>query len=467
MSVSLVLAWSGCNHRSSAPSAAPSIQPAQWAPVGHAPVDLKSFGARGDGISDDTAAFQAAVNAAAGGTLLVPAGDYSVGTVHLTSGSTHIVGAGPSSRLVARMPDSAVMVIGDCDHAWIEKLQIVAAAGDRTGVGVSATGSRFLSVVGCTLFGFGRAGILTRGGSDIALKGNVIVGNGDAATQDSNGIYCASGSGANSNVRVEGNDVSRTGQGIASGPLQKLTVVGNTIHDITGALAQHGMYIASNSAAIAENHVRTVKLCGIKVMSAATDQSSVLVWKNQIDGGWDGSNGLGGGAGVEVDGPGDKVHTLRDAAIAGNTIKSMRGYGVSVGNSTLGVSLLDNDISNVASSGIICQQSAQAITILRNSLRNVAVGQSGNGVQFSTGSFTGLVIQDNTFDGVPAGRWNISLAHASHVLATGNRMVGAAGAGALAVEDSSDLVLLDNKSDNTAVRLPTTAVTSHSGNSWE
>ena len=40
--------------------------------------DVKAFGAKGDGSTDDSAAFQAAVNAVGNGTLLVPPGTYRI-----------------------------------------------------------------------------------------------------------------------------------------------------------------------------------------------------------------------------------------------------------------------------------------------------------------------------------------------------------------------------------------------------
>ncbi len=49
--------------------------------------DVREYGAAGDGRTLDTAAFQSAVDeaSAAGGTVVVPAGDYVIGTVHLKS----------------------------------------------------------------------------------------------------------------------------------------------------------------------------------------------------------------------------------------------------------------------------------------------------------------------------------------------------------------------------------------------
>jgi hypothetical protein len=56
-------------------------------------VSVKDFGAVGDGVTDDTAAFQAAVNAAEGKTLLVPFGSYKLNPIQLKSNSVYEFGS--------------------------------------------------------------------------------------------------------------------------------------------------------------------------------------------------------------------------------------------------------------------------------------------------------------------------------------------------------------------------------------
>jgi polygalacturonase len=56
-----------------------------------APLDVRDFGARGDGVAKDTAAIQKAIDAAArrgGGTVDVPPGRYLSGTIHMKSNIT-------------------------------------------------------------------------------------------------------------------------------------------------------------------------------------------------------------------------------------------------------------------------------------------------------------------------------------------------------------------------------------------
>src|SRR3990167_4479200 len=71
----------------------------QWKSItGHA--DVKDFGAKGDNVTDDSAAFQAAIDAASNqpvGTVFIPiatGGNYVLATGLVSQGSTRIFGAG-------------------------------------------------------------------------------------------------------------------------------------------------------------------------------------------------------------------------------------------------------------------------------------------------------------------------------------------------------------------------------------
>jgi len=72
--------------------------------------DVKNFGAVGDGVSDDTAALQAAIDDLPedGGVVYIPAGTYMVANLRLKSG-TDLRGAGQATVLRAR-PDAATIL---------------------------------------------------------------------------------------------------------------------------------------------------------------------------------------------------------------------------------------------------------------------------------------------------------------------------------------------------------------------
>ncbi len=78
------------------------------------PKSVREFGARGDGVADDTAAFQAAVNASAG-DILVPHGVYRITetiVIELAkAGPVSVVGSG-TARIVMAGPGPALKFIG-------------------------------------------------------------------------------------------------------------------------------------------------------------------------------------------------------------------------------------------------------------------------------------------------------------------------------------------------------------------
>lgn len=103
-------------------------------------LNVKNYGAVGDGSTDDTAAIQAAINAlpAAGGQVFVPAGTYVVSnTISLREG-TQLVGAGPGSilRVASGALGINVLRIGDgsgtLSFASVRDLKI-SSDGQKTG----------------------------------------------------------------------------------------------------------------------------------------------------------------------------------------------------------------------------------------------------------------------------------------------------------------------------------------------
>jgi hypothetical protein len=72
--------------------------------------DVKAYGATGDGAADDTAAIQAAINAAGPGTVYFPAGTYLYSTVHVLNVSTSLAGAGSNATTLRQTSAGGVLV---------------------------------------------------------------------------------------------------------------------------------------------------------------------------------------------------------------------------------------------------------------------------------------------------------------------------------------------------------------------
>jgi hypothetical protein len=72
-----------------------SLTKATYSLIKGAPINVLDYGAVGDNTTDNTAAFTAALAAAAGGTLYIPRGSYRVTAGFTMPGRTEIVGDGP------------------------------------------------------------------------------------------------------------------------------------------------------------------------------------------------------------------------------------------------------------------------------------------------------------------------------------------------------------------------------------
>lgn len=66
-------------------------------------INVKDFGAVGNGVADDTAAIQAAITAAgSGGTIIIPTGTYNVSATLNALSNQQILGAGPNATFIQR-----------------------------------------------------------------------------------------------------------------------------------------------------------------------------------------------------------------------------------------------------------------------------------------------------------------------------------------------------------------------------
>lgn len=79
-----------------------SLTKVSYAMIDGAVINVKDFGAVGDGVTDDTAAIQAAIDAANGGTVYVPAGTYKTSaTLNCTVIGASIVGDSAGTSIIS------------------------------------------------------------------------------------------------------------------------------------------------------------------------------------------------------------------------------------------------------------------------------------------------------------------------------------------------------------------------------
>lgn len=136
----------------------------RWKRVIDASANVKWFGAKGDAVTDDTVAIQAALDSVSqstgafdiqiksrGGTVLFPAGSYRVTATLNGRAGTKIIGAGPNvSRIVSELPSGNVVRFlgvegGSVDPVEIEELAVVQKIGvvHSSGYAISIEGNSF------------------------------------------------------------------------------------------------------------------------------------------------------------------------------------------------------------------------------------------------------------------------------------------------------------------------------------
>jgi hypothetical protein len=83
-----------------------SLTKVSYSMIEGAPVNVLDFGAVGDGVTDDSVAIQAAIDAAGNGTLIFPAGVYLVGDLSIVGRQITMIGEGMKSTELKAKPGS-------------------------------------------------------------------------------------------------------------------------------------------------------------------------------------------------------------------------------------------------------------------------------------------------------------------------------------------------------------------------
>lgn len=102
----------------------------RWADIGSTASSVKSFGAIGDGVADDTVAIQAALNA--GGAVYFPMGEYRVSaTLNVTLDGTSLIGEGAGNRMGATQAAVGTRIRPASSFSGTSILRVQRALDDR------------------------------------------------------------------------------------------------------------------------------------------------------------------------------------------------------------------------------------------------------------------------------------------------------------------------------------------------
>jgi polygalacturonase len=343
--------------------AAPSFAANWWNPkphtvIGSAYVDVHKFGALGNGVHDDTAAIQAAVDSlpTSGGTVFVPAGHYMVNATKPIKLRSH-------TRL--KMDPAATLEVIPTSAGRYMVIQVYNATDVRV-VGGNLIGDRAKHKGTSGEWGYG---------VNVTASTNVVLKNIKISNFWGDGIWI--GAKDVKRVHVRSDYVTVNGvvssnnrrQGLSIGPAQHVYIVNSTFQNTNGTLPEAGIDIEP----MTEGQTNTIRL-----------ENNTFAGNH--------------GNGIEM-----HAH-ISDIAIVGNTMKGNRGFGVlgvsAPGVTVTGNTMTENGLAGVRPSGKSHDWSITGNTLKYNSTRYMSATKDGGSlsrdIQFGANVYN-IKVSNNIF----------------------------------------------------------------------
>jgi hypothetical protein len=325
-------------------------------------VDVKAFGAHGNGVDDDSEAIGSAIASLdQGGTVVFPPGTYVHGDI-LTVRKANVLLLGRQAELHARNPNrAAVFLTGE--NSSIRGLAITSAPADargdrleQSGLVVSGTGN---TVVANTVSGFKSAGVMVFGARDYVIACNRV------SDTKADGIHATHGA-----LRgyVAGNSIFNTGDdGIAmvsygsDWQASAITIEENVVEHIRWGRGIS--VVGSRDATIRRNRIKSVAMAaGILVAREAffhtPGASHVTIHDNEIIDIQRNLAPLNGGqrtghAAIELNSDSDDAAlAVSDVDVVGNRVDGAAYDGIRLLGNVCNVVISGNRLRDVGGRGI-------------------------------------------------------------------------------------------------------------------
>lgn len=421
--------------------------------------NVRDFGALGNGVADDTTAFQLALATAGrnGGTVTVPSGRYLVKrSLHVRDGVT-LQGLGRESVIDHVSGEPAVIVCVDAREGGVHNLRLVG----KFAFGLVIERSSSITVGGCFVSGGTErwltsgycGGIFLTQSDDITLEDNEFTGNGRIGGGVLSSDIQVNGFGNNVHsrrIRIFRNRCHSTETQccIAAYDVQQSEITGNTCSGAkTGPNNNNGygilIYQRPNNAGscrdntVAGNQISETQ--GSAIYLVQCNYSRVL------------GNSIDRAANVQEDPTlpvaGVALNQSQHVLIAENRITRVGRAGISIASNRAGVGhveVIRNIIADVDGMGIHLRGLLTDIHVLSNTVTN-----SRGGIGSYTDDPQDLIeIADNTVSSTSASSPGIILGNAGRSVVRNNRVSDSGGYGlALTLRDS-----LSEVSGNTLLR---------------
>jgi hypothetical protein len=375
-------------------------------------VNVKQFGAKGDGVADDTAAVQAALSSGAG-RVYFPKGEYLTSNGLELPSNLEVFGDGYTSKITSTGTNKRVLFATSKNFIAVRNLFINGnltgngsiSAGADGGDGVFFHTCENVVVEGCFFDNIGQAtytgfssGVCLFHTNKALIRANTFLSNSKSRTgADISFAYYCSTVIVTENISYSEQDsfISGSSVGLTDSDTAYHTITGNIGFRADGSDARTGILLPYNAktafASIVNNVLVNFPANGIYLSAAATPggvgtSAGIAVTGNVVRYcGGDSSmtnisagiylSGRGGAtcsgnlivkSGYKSDGtardnavPGIRLtNTSRNISVVGNTVSESRGYGIEFANTAGGVvmetiSVCDNVLFDNVAGGVI------------------------------------------------------------------------------------------------------------------
>jgi len=246
------------------------VNDAVYAGMFNGAVSVKSYGAVGDGVTDDTAAIQAALDAGAGGQVCVPPGTYLTTDALSIPSNTWFCGAGQGSIIKSNslVNGGTGYSMRQADVRSVSGVRITDLVWDNSGITVWPAGLRCILAVSATNLRIERCYFKTSGAATACLDCSyywIVDNDVDIISTDGNnhhdGIIDQWDGSHNFTIRgnrIRGNTiglygilVTGTDSSDVAAPVYTFNIVGNEVSGCTGV----GIWVMGRSGTAYDFHV--------------------------------------------------------------------------------------------------------------------------------------------------------------------------------------------------------------------
>ena len=379
-------------------------------------VDVMQFGTRANGVQDETARIQAALDA----HLRVKFGGIGLtfpvsGTLTLRSGHQLDLSSATIEQTTANT--RTILLPAAVDDVIIKNGHIAGLGTDRTDapgllslpVGIYGLGGSSLTIRDVRFSNHGGSAVHVNGYTDLALYRNRVTGPGGYTVLTSIGgrglVFTDC-----DDVTCSGNRVADVSIGIESESGNRRVVVSDNIIDRCGG--QHGLYLGSGHEVltVSGNVIENIALQGIKVQNnddifPGLSATSITIGGNAIRNvgshgilvintktgtaveGFDTLSIVGNSIDAITGDDGINVDLVNGFTISGNTISNItEGDGVHITRSTVGL-VSDNVVNGSGRNGVRIGGDTDHVRVIDNTFRNPANNNTVGGVLAAVESY--------------------------------------------------------------------------------